>query len=248
MVLLSVLGVHAPAASAAAQNQTITFTSAAPAPAIVGGPTYHVTAVASSHLAVTLTIDVSSSAVCTISGSTVSFIGVGRCTVDATQPGGGQFGPNEYLEPLNPARAQQSFAVMAANSNFTAGVSSFDPKTGRVIFVERITDPGRFGWLLTVPNGKFGVFASRRNCKAGLVRLGGRCRPSTVIFATGSAVVPAGVVIFKLRPSPSALKALKNALKQKKGLLVTATFTFQSARGGKPVSHTQTITDKLKKK
>jgi hypothetical protein len=57
-----------------------------------------------------------------------------------------------------------------------------------------------------------------------------------------------GVVIFKLRPSPSALKILKNALKGKKGVRVTATFTFQSSRGGAPVSHTQTIIVKLKKK
>jgi len=54
-------------------------------------------------------------------------------------------------------------------------------------------------------------------------------------------------VLFKLRPSPSALKALKNALKQKKGLLVTASFTFQSSLGGNPVSRTQTITVKLKR-
>jgi hypothetical protein len=57
-----------------------------------------------------------------------------------------------------------------------------------------------------------------------------------------------GKVTFKLKPSASALKALKNALKQKKGLVVTATFTFQSARGASAVSHTQTLTVKLKKK
>jgi hypothetical protein len=117
-----------------------------------------------------------------------------------------------------------------------------------VIFIETIKDPGTFRWLLTVPNGKFGVFASRKKCRAGYSRLAGKCRPSKIIFATGSATVPAGVVIFKLRPSPSALKALKNALKLGKGVRVTATFTFQSSRGGAPVSHTQTITDKLKKK
>jgi hypothetical protein len=44
------------------------------------------------------------------------------------------------------------------------------------------------------------------------------------------------------------LKALKNALKQKKGLPVTITLTFQSARGGSPVSHTRVLTVKLRKK
>jgi hypothetical protein len=202
--------------------------------------------------------------VCTISGATVSFIGTGTCTIDATQAGNGEYQPA--------AQATQSFTVTApppvitivpgpgppsppppgptplpANSSFTAGASSFEPTTGRVIFIEKISNAGTFSWLLTVPNGKFGVFASSRRCTPGLVRLRGSCRRSKVIFATGSAAVPAGVVIFKLRPSPSALKALKNALKLKKGVRVTATFTFQSSRGGSPVSHTQTIIDKLKK-
>jgi hypothetical protein len=246
---LSVLGAGASGA-AAAQRQTITFTSSAPTSATVGGPAYHVSVVASSGLAVTLTIDASSRAVCTVSGSAVTFIGVGTCSIDANQPGGGQFGSNEYVEPYNAAsQAQQSFAVRPPpDSHFTAGASSFNPATGMVTFIESIKDPGAFTWLLTIPNGKFGVYASRSKCKAGYLRIAGRCRRSTVIFATGSAVVPAGVVIFKLRPSPSTLKALKVALKRNKGIRVTATFTFQSSRGGSPISHTQRIIDRLKRK
>jgi hypothetical protein len=246
------LGVGTSAAYAARKPQTIAFTSSAPKPAIVGGPTYHVTAQATSKLPVTLVIDASSRAVCTISGSTVSFIGAGTCTIDANQPGNGeQPGSGEYEEPpfYSPApTVRQSFAVIAANSNFTAGAKSFDPATGRVIFTEIITDPGTFTWLVTVPNGKFGVFASRSKCKVGLLRLRGKCRPAKILFSYGNATVPAGVVIFKLRPGASALKVLKAALKQKKGALVTATFTFQSSRGGGPVAHTQTLTVKLKKK
>jgi hypothetical protein len=203
--------------------------------------------------------------VCTISGSTVSFIGAGRCTIDANQPGDSE---DEYAEPpYNRApQAQQSFAVTApvviivkpapvppgppgpANSSFKAGAKSFEAATGRVIFTEIITDPGTFTWRITVPNGKFGVFASSSKCKVGFLRFKAKCRPSRIVFSSGSATVPAGVVIFKLRPSASALKMLKAALKQKKGIPVTATFTFQSSRGGSPVSHTQTLTDKLKKK
>jgi hypothetical protein len=81
------------------------------------------------------------------------------------------------------------------------------------------------------------------------VRLAGKCRPSTIVFARGSrAVAGAGAVTLKLKPSASALKALKNALKQKQGLPVTITLTFQSARGGRPVSHAQVLTVRLKKK
>jgi hypothetical protein len=252
LVVLSMLGVGVSTAYAALKPQTIAFTSNAPNAANVGGPTYHVSAGATSRLPVTLTIDASSHAVCTISGSTVSFIGAGTCTIDANQPGNGeQPGSGEYEEPpfYSPApTVRQSFAVTAGNSNFTAGAKSFEPATGKVIFTEIITDPGTFSWLVTIPNGKFGVFASSRKCKTGAVRLRGKCRPSKIVFSKGTATVPAGVIIFKLRPSVSALKALKNALRQKKGVLVTATFTFQSSRGGSPVSHTQKLTDKLKKK
>jgi hypothetical protein len=245
-------GVGTSAAYAARKPQTITFTSSAPKTAIVGGPTYHVTAVATSKLPVTLTIDASSSAVCAISGSTVSFIGAGTCTIDASQPGNGeQPGSGEYEEPpfYGPApTVRQSFAVSTANSDFRAGTKSFDPATGRVIFTEIINDPGTFRWLVTVPNGKFGVLASRNKCTAGSVRLRGKCHPSKILFSYGSATVPSGVVIFKLTPSASVLKMLKNASKQKKGVLVTATFTFQSSRGGRAVAHTQKLTDRLKKK
>ncbi|HVT19110.1 MAG TPA: Ig-like domain-containing protein [Thermoanaerobaculia bacterium] len=95
-------------------DQTINFTSTAPAGAKVGGPTYNVTATASSGLAVTLTIDASASSVCSISGSTVSFIGAGTCVIDANQAGNA----NYNAAP----QAQQSFAVAKGDQtiNFTS--------------------------------------------------------------------------------------------------------------------------------
>jgi hypothetical protein len=85
-------------------SQTISFTSTVPVGATVGGPTYNVTATASpSGLPVTLTIDASASTVCSISGSTVSFIGAGTCVIDANQVGNA----NYNAAP----QAQQSFAV-----------------------------------------------------------------------------------------------------------------------------------------
>jgi PKD repeat protein len=136
------------------------------------------------------------------------------------------------------------------NSKFTLGGLSFNQTTGLVTFTATVGGPGTFSWLLTFENGKFGVFAaSNHKCKARFVRLGGKCRPSRIVFAKGSKLVAApGKVMFKVKPSASALKALKNALTHKRGLPVTATFTFQSARGGSPVSHTQSLTVKLKKK
>jgi hypothetical protein len=206
--------------------------------------------------------------VCALSGTTVSFIGPGTCTIDASQPSSNEF---------EAGQAQLSFTVSVVtvvappasqprtgspsgpkpplvNSNFVAGTSSFEAASGRVIFIETITNGGTFSWSLTVPNGKFGVIASNKasrsakKCRVRLVRLGGRCRPPSIVFSEGSATVPAGVVIFKLRPSATAMKMLQSAFRHKHGVLVTATFTFQSSLGGSPVTHRQVLLDKLKRK
>jgi hypothetical protein len=84
-------------------NQAITFTSTPPPDPIVGGPSFPVTANASSSLPVTLTIDVSSSSVCTMSGTLVSLVNVGQCTIDANQPGDQSYAPAP--------QQQQSFYV-----------------------------------------------------------------------------------------------------------------------------------------
>jgi hypothetical protein len=87
-------------------SQTITFSSTPPTSATVGGPAYDVSATASSGLPVTLTVDTSASSVCQISGSTVSLIGVGTCTIDANQDGDASFAPALLV--------QQSFSVGVA--------------------------------------------------------------------------------------------------------------------------------------
>jgi len=237
------------------KSQSITFTSSAPGSATAGGATYAVTATASSGLPVALTIDAASSSVCSISGSSVSFTAAGTCTIDANQTGNGTYNPA--------AQVQQSLAVAAGshlgpgmeemlptpNSNFTPGAVAFNAKTGVLTVSEQVNNAGTLSWLLTFQNGKFGVFVSRTaKCKAGFVRLNGRCRRSKVVFAEGSmAVAGAGSVQITIKPSSSGLKALRNALKRKKGLAVSMTVTFQSTLGGSPVSHSQSLTLKLKK-
>jgi PKD repeat protein len=159
--------------------------------------------------------------------------------------------PNALVETLTQPFTPQPTPVPApaANSAFGAAGATFNPQTGTVTFSASVADPGTFRWLLTFQNGKFGVFGSRVSaCRRGLVKLKGECRPSRIVFAKGSKTVPApGTVTFTVKPSAAALKALRNALKQNKGLPVTAKVTFQSSRGGSPVSHTQTIVVKLKK-
>jgi hypothetical protein len=98
-------------AVSAKQPQTISFTSVAPAAATVGGPTYNVTATATSGLPVTFTIDASAASVCSISGTTVSFIGVGTCVIDADQAGDATYQPAPQV--------QQSFGVGKGDQTIT---------------------------------------------------------------------------------------------------------------------------------
>lgn len=84
--------------------QTITFTSAAPVNAIVGWLTYTPSALATSGLPVSITVDTAASSACSISGGIVSFIGVGTCILDANQDG-------NLLYEAAP-QVQQSFDVI----------------------------------------------------------------------------------------------------------------------------------------
>jgi hypothetical protein len=244
-------------------SQAITFTSTEPSPATVGGPTYTVTATGgASGNPVTFAIDAASSSVCSIAGSAVSFTAAGTCTIDANQAGNA----NYTAAP----QVQQSFAVAPAptvapvlppvlppvppivstpNSNFSAHVAAVKP-TNAITFTLTVSDPGTLTWLFTFQNGKFGVFASKHTkCKSGLVKLNGRCRPSKIVFARGSKIVAgAGSTSFTVKPSASALKALKNAFNHKKGLPVTEMFSYQSSGGGGPVSRVQSLIVKLSKR
>jgi len=88
--------------------QTISFDSTAPAPAVAGGPSYQVLASATSGLAVSLSVDATAAAVCQLdgaaSGSNVTFIGIGTCTLNANQSGNGDYAAATQV--------QQSFAVV----------------------------------------------------------------------------------------------------------------------------------------
>jgi hypothetical protein len=87
-------------------SQTVSFTSSAPTNATVGGATYTPTASATSALTVAITVDSSSSTICSISSGKVSFQSVGTCTLDANQSGNTTYSPA--------AQVQQSFTVSQA--------------------------------------------------------------------------------------------------------------------------------------
>jgi hypothetical protein len=86
-------------------RQTIVFTSTPPSPAVIGGPSYSVSATGgASGNPVTFSVDARASSVCSVVGSTVSFIGEGTCVVDANQAGNSSFS--------QAAQVQQSFSVV----------------------------------------------------------------------------------------------------------------------------------------
>src|ERR1700722_12481201 len=85
-------------------SQAIAFTSRAPTTAVVGGPSYVVAATGGAS-GNPVTFSSATSGVCTVSGSTVSFVGAGMCTLDANQAGNSDYAPAPT--------ATQSFAVAA---------------------------------------------------------------------------------------------------------------------------------------
>jgi|GEM_PF-1148003 len=68
-------------------QQTISFTTSAPTDARVGEDTYSPQASATSELPVTIKVDSSSSAICSIAKGVVHFKTVGTCVIDANQEG-----------------------------------------------------------------------------------------------------------------------------------------------------------------
>lgn len=170
--------------------------------------------------------------------------------------GGGEGGGVGGVTPTPPPTSTSSAATNAntatsttattADSSFTARPAT-NAKTGAVALTLSVLNPGKLSWTATFANGKFGAFASSAKCKKGQLRLGGRCLPAKISFAKGSRAVGAGSVVITLKPSAAALKALKAALKQKKGVPVSIVLIFQSSLGAAPVTLAQTVTVKLKK-
>ncbi|MHB8448261.1 MAG: beta strand repeat-containing protein [Rudaea sp.] len=132
----------------AAANQTITFTSTAPAPGVLGGPTYTVTATASSTLPVTLSVDAGSVSVCSlngsVSGSTVSYISTGTCTIDANQAGDS----NYNAAP----QAQQAFTVGLGTVSLVFTTQPADVAQGTTQGTIAVTEENQYGYVITSDN------------------------------------------------------------------------------------------------
>ena len=114
-------------------SQSITFTSAAPTNAVTGGPTYAVSATATSGLTVAFTSATPAS--CTVNGTVVSFVGAGTCTINANQAGNGLYNAAP--------QTQQSFAVRTSQSiTFTSTPPATATATGTSYVVTATASSG----------------------------------------------------------------------------------------------------------
>ena len=96
--------------SVAPQSQSITFSSSPPSDPIVGGTSYSVSATGGGS-GDPVAFSSATTGVCTVSGSLVSFVGVGTCTVDANQAGDADYSAAPQV--------QQSFTVGQGDQSIT---------------------------------------------------------------------------------------------------------------------------------
>jgi hypothetical protein len=140
-----------------------------------------------------------------------------------------------------PSTPPAAVAAVTPRSTFAAATAVVNAKTGLVTLTTSVLDPGMFSFRATFPNGRFGAFASSV-CHKPRIRLARRCLPATIVYASGSkALAVAGTVRVTLKPSASALKALRRVLRERRGLPVTLVLTFRSARGGSTFSRSQSL-------
>jgi PKD repeat protein len=244
--------------------QSISFTSQPPSPALVGAAPYTVAATASSGLAVSFSS--ATPAVCAVNGASVTFLAAGSCTIDANQSGSAEYSPAPQAQqsfsvaaaapasPASQAGAPSAATVALIDPAPAAGLASlgagFGPQPGEIVFSPSLTGAGRLSWLLTFPDGTYGVFAAHAaHCRPGYARVKGRCRRARVVYARGSrAVAAAGKPVIAIAPTRAGLKALRAAAKRHRALRVTATLTFRPALGGLPVTVTRTLAVKLRRR
>ena len=120
----------------------ITFKSTEPVAAVVGGPTYTVTAMSPSPVGIGFSIDVSAMTVCSITGAVVSFKAFGTCIVDANQVGNANWSAADQV--------QQSFGVGQGTPVIVFGPGPSSPVVGGPTYTVSATSPSPVGVGLTI--------------------------------------------------------------------------------------------------
>jgi PKD repeat protein len=161
--------------------------------------------------------------------------------------GGGGATTATASAPPTSATPPPALVAATANSGFAPATAAVNAKTGSIALTTSVLDPGKLSFHGTFANGRFGAFTSSA-CKSSQIKLARRCLPATILYAKGARTVTgASTLTVMLKPTASALKALKRALRRKRAITVTIVLTFQSSRGGAPVTHARSVTVKPRK-
>ena len=189
-------------AASPSSAQTISF-GAAPSNPTVGG-SYQPSATASSGLAVTLTIDASTSANCSISGGIVHFNAVGSCSVNADQSGGTNNGTTYSAA----ARVQQSFTIGKVSTTVALQASSATPVLGQpVTLTATVSQSGATG-TITFKDGAAvlgTVTVSGGSAHLAVSSLTAAAHNLTAVYsgdATYAAATSAGLTVTPTRTNP----------------------------------------------
>ncbi|MBY8823840.1 Ig-like domain-containing protein [Sphingomonas colocasiae] len=194
-------------------DQTISFTSAAPA-ASVGGVPYTVSAAATSGLPVTLLLDGASTG-CALTGNTVTFTATGTCRIDANQAGDSNWNVASQV--------QQSFTVGAAiaitaSTDFMPGsLAAGAAGTMTISFSNpNATSSAPLTAVLGVP-----VLVTRLNgAPGGTCGIGSMATPIPIIVQFNDVVVPNGgctITLDYIGTTPGSTTGFKLGLSTPKG-------------------------------
>ncbi len=188
--------------------------------------------------------------------------GITKIYVCADEIGGGEIYRCAFTTAGSASASATSTALTIPGSDFAlAKAPMYDAKRGVLDFFFKVATAGTFHWSLFFRNADVGFADSlglslgadeaaqssstsvalaeaarkkkAKRCKKGTLEHHGRCVHVLVPFSSGSQSVPAGIVEVKVHPSSRARKALSAG----HTLHVSGTFTFQSALGGTPVTH-----------
>ena len=123
-------------------TQTLTFTSTAPSSAVVRG-SYVAAVVSSASLTPTLSVDGTSSTVCSILNGTVAFVAAGSCVVVASQEGTINYAAADSVQqtftiapevaPAAPSHVSTIITDLDATMTWTAGEPGTSPITGFLV-------------------------------------------------------------------------------------------------------------------
>jgi ribosomal protein S11 len=176
--------------------QQVTFTSTPPSPAQVGGKGYAVSATGGAS-GNPVTFSSGSSKVCTVAGSTVTFVSPGACIVNADQSGTGDYAAGT---------ASQTFQVTAQN-DLTLSVTTdhgwLFGVFGTVVHV-RVTglDPGAHATLSMTSDGTAVWSPQACSTTSGVTSCPVTSTPTTLSFL-GFAVIPQASVTFTVSSADS---------------------------------------------